>query len=86
MIAAQGPALNQSSSDEKNYTAHSLFSIIIIIITTIIVISSGISISMSIVALLNCLYLDSQVLPFGHFSSSSQWGRGGMVSEQLSVA
>ena len=55
--------------------------IIVIIIIIIVVIGSS---SISFVVVLNCLYLNPQVLPFVHFSSH-EGGRGG-VSEWLSSA
>ena len=82
-ITAWGLAVNQSSGGDKNCVLHSLFCIFIIII---IISSSGISINISFVALLNCLYLNPWVLPFVHFSSSSHWGGKPGVSEWWSGA
>ena len=59
VIIAQGLAVNRSSGGEKNCVVYSLFCIFIII-------SSSSSSSISFVALLNCLYLNSQVSPFIH--------------------
>ena len=73
-VAACRPTANWSSSGEKNCSVYRLFCIFIIIVVIIIVISSS-NISISFVALLNCLYLNPQVLPFVHFSSPSLCGR-----------
>jgi len=58
MIPARGLAAHQSSGSEKNCIVCSFFCIIIIFIT--------LSISISFVVLLNCLYLHPRVLPFVH--------------------
>jgi len=87
MVTVQGLIVNWSSEGEKNCIVCSLFCIFIIIVVIIItIISSSSSISIYCVAILNCLYLNSRVSPFVHFSSPSHWrGRGG-VSERLSSA
>ena len=58
--------------------------IFIIIIRIIIIIIM--SISIYFVAMLNCLYLNPQVLPFVHFSFPSRWRGGEGVSEWLPSA
>jgi len=67
-IAAGVLALDWSLGGEKNCIVYSLFCIVIIIII-IIILSSSItnSISISFVALLNCLYLNTRVSPFSPF-------------------
>jgi len=55
---------------------------IFIVISSITIIG----VSISFVALLNCLCLNPQVSPFVHFTSPSHWGRLGGVTEQLSNA
>ena len=72
-IAVLGLDANQSWGGEKNSIIHSLvwISIIIIFIIIIIIISTStsvISTSISLVALLNCLYLNPQVSTFISFS------------------
>jgi len=59
-------AANGLSGGEKNCVVYSLFCIFIIFIVIIITI-----ISISFVDVLNCLYLNSRVFPFVHFSSPS---------------
>ena len=61
-IATQGLAAIQLLGGEKNSIAYSLFCMFIIIIIGII------SISISFVVLLKCLYLNPWVSPFAHFS------------------
>jgi len=68
---------------EKNCIVYSLFYIFIIVIISS---NSSSSISISFFVLLNCLYLNPQVLPLAHFSSLSHWGERGGVSEWLSSA
>jgi len=62
------------SGSEKNCIVYCLFCIFII------------SISISFIALLNCLDPNPRVSPFVHFSSPSQQGRQEGVSERLSGA
>jgi len=57
------------------YSLLCLFCIIIIV-----------SIGISFVALLNCLYLNPHILPFVRFPSLSCWGGRGGVSKWLSSA
>ena len=68
---------------KENYIVYNLVCIFIIII--IIIISSS-NISISFVALLNCLYLNPHILPFVRFPSLSCWGGRGGVSKWLSSA
>ena len=72
MIPAWGLAVTQLSGGEKNYVVYSVFCKFITIIIRIVSSSSISSISISFVGLLNCLYLNLQVLPFAHFSSPSR--------------
>ena len=74
VIAAWGLAVNHSS---KNSIVYSLFCIFIVMIIIISIISSGISISIYFVVLLNCLYLNPWVLLFVHFLSPSHCGGKG---------
>jgi len=80
-------AANQSSGGEKNYIVYSLLCIIFIIIVIIITIYSIISsISISFVALLNCLFPTHKFpLLSISYTHPTAGGRGG-VSERLSSA
>jgi len=78
-IATQGLAANQLSGGEKKCIVNSLVCIFFIISS-----SSSSSSNTSFVVLLNCLYLNPQVLPFVHFSCPSLGGGRGGVSEWLS--
>jgi len=64
MVVALGLAANWSSSGEKNCIVYSLFCIFFISSSCNSRIISVISISIYFVVLLNCLSLNTQVLPF----------------------
>jgi len=68
VISAQELAVNQSSGGEKTVLCTGFFCIFIIMIIIIIIINSIIN-GISFAVLLNCLYLNPQVLLLVHFSS-----------------
>jgi len=81
VITTWGLAADQSLGDEKKCTAYSLFCIFIVSIIIVIIrlVNVSSSISISFVAIINCLYLNPGVSSFVHFSSSSyRGGRGGV--------